>query len=96
MAASEGFWCYDEVGYVYERGLMNGTGPATFTPNGEVSPPEGGGEILQLIAGVRRDGDRLSSAAASPVMENRPVRGEGPGERLRHGRIGHDARVSGL
>lgn len=33
----EGFWCYDEVGYVYERGLMNGTGPATFTPNGSTT-----------------------------------------------------------
>ncbi len=33
----EGFWCYDEVGYVYERGLMNGTGPNSFSPNGSTT-----------------------------------------------------------
>ena len=33
----EGFWCYDEVQYVYERGLMNGTGPSTFSPNGSTT-----------------------------------------------------------
>lgn len=33
----EGFWCCDEVGYVYQRGLMNGTGPGTFSPNGSTT-----------------------------------------------------------
>lgn len=33
----EGFWCYDEVQYVYERGLMNGTGPSSFSPGGSTT-----------------------------------------------------------
>lgn len=33
----EDFWCYDEVGYVYRRGLMNGTGPGSFSPDGSTT-----------------------------------------------------------
>lgn len=33
----ERYWCYDEVRYVYEQGLMNGTGPSTFSPNGSTT-----------------------------------------------------------
>ncbi len=37
MDVPEGFWCYDEVRYVYEQGLMNGTGPGSFTPGGSTT-----------------------------------------------------------
>lgn len=61
----EGFWCYDEVQYVYERGLMNGTGPSTFSPNGsttrsmivailyrmEGSPAVGGADFADVSPG---------------------------------------------
>ena len=26
-------WAYERIQYVYENGLMNGTGPTTFSPN---------------------------------------------------------------
>ena len=61
-----GFWCHDEVQYVYERGLMNGTGPATFSPDGsttrsmivtilyrmEGSPAVGGADFTDVPPGL--------------------------------------------
>lgn len=33
----DGVWYYDDLKYAYDKGLINGTGANTFTPDGEVS-----------------------------------------------------------